>query len=93
LSEAIASVAYSYKWTHHEVMHLTVKQFCVYLRYVKKFEAYEQLRMFDAAIYPDVDENARRELLQKYLSILSVPLPPTKPKNVEASWESLRAGA
>lgn len=93
MSEAIASVAFKYKWTHYEVMHLTVKQFCVYLRYIKHFEAYEQLRIFDAAIYPYLKKEDREELMHKYTKIFSTATLITKPEDVEESWRFLRANA
>ena len=93
MSEAIASVAFKYKWTHYEVLHLTVKQFCVYLRYIKHFEAYKQLRMFDAVIYPYLKKADREELMQKYTKIFSAVTLITKPEDVESSWQFLRANA
>lgn len=74
-------------------MHLTVKQFCVYLRYIKHFEAYEQLRIFDAAIYPYLKKEDRQELLQKYTKVFSTPALVTKPEDVESSWQMLRMRA
>jgi len=74
-------------------MRLTVKQFCIYFRYIKKFEAYAQLRAFDTAIYPDVKPDERRKILQKYLSVLSIPVSESKPKDIESSWQLLREKA
>lgn len=74
-------------------MHLTVKQFCVYFRYIKKFEAYAQLRAFDSAIYADVKPHERKNILQKYLNVLEIPTIISKPKDVESSWQLLREKA
>ncbi len=74
-------------------MHLTVKQFCVYLRYIKHFEAYEQLRTFDAAIYPYLMKEDREGLLQKYTKVFSTPALVTKSEDVESSWQMLRMRA
>ena len=74
-------------------MHLTVKQFCVYLRYIKRFEAYDQLRMFDAAVYPYMNKNDRQELTQKYAKAILTPSLITKPDDVETSWQLLRTKA
>jgi len=74
-------------------MHLTVKQFCVYLRYIKRFEAYDQLRMFDAAVYPYMNKKDRQELTQKYAKAILTPSLITEPDDVETSWQLLRTKA
>ena len=70
-------------------MCLTVKQFCIYLRYVKRFEAYAQLRAFEAAAYPYMNQGERGRVMQRYTQGTSALI--SNPKDVEASWQILRS--
>lgn len=72
-------------------MRLTVKQFCIYLRYIRRFEGYGQLRAFEAAAYPYMDKGERGNLIQKYTQTTSTSTLISNPKDVEASWKILRS--
>jgi hypothetical protein len=89
----IALVAFKYKWSDERVLSLGVKKFCVYLKYIRKFEAYDQLRCFEAAVYPYMKKEEREEIRQKYLSIINPQALISNPADVEASWAFLRKKA
>ena len=72
-------------------MNLTVRQFCIYHRHIKRFEAYDQLRAFEAAAYPYMAKEDRVNLMQKYAQSPSASMLISNPKDVEASWKILRS--
>jgi hypothetical protein len=71
-------------------MSLTVKQFCIYLRYVSKFESYNQLRAFEVSVYPYLNKDDREELKNKYMKPVNTPSIISSAKEVESSWQLLR---
>ena len=75
-------------------MRLTVKQFCIYLRCIKQFDAYDQLRAFEVSTYPYLNKEDRIKLTNKYTQPVSVSSRLiSDPKLIEETWQALRARA
>jgi len=84
-------VAATYHWKHSWILELTARQFFAYYNQISVIEARQQLYAFEASSFPEMKKQDRRQIQKRYDRALTPVDEAPDPREVEATWEFLRA--